>query len=241
MAHLKRLSKDVQIMVSDELLSLDIHYWYHEADMKMGQALLFGPEDTPYAYCPLIFSVKVPADYPFISPEVLIMSSDGTTRLHPNLYVGGKVCLSILGTYSGPKWASMMNIGTVFKSIFSLLNDNPITNEPGWEKYPLTDPKAGGYAEWVEYNLLKYTVHQYRDYLYKTSNFWNNFKDVFDGDGWKEKWTSIGSKIERLETKGDKTYTGLAYGMGGKTDWVRVLEDYKTASQVKLIHELPTS
>jgi hypothetical protein len=107
------------------------------------------------------------------------------------------------------------------------LNDNPITNEPGWEKYPLTDPKAGGYAEWVEYNLLKYTVHQYRDYLYKTSNFWNNFKDVFDSDAWKEKWTSIGSKIKGLETKGNKTYTGLPYGMGGRTDWARVSEDYR--------------
>jgi len=235
MAHLKRLSKDVQIMVSDELLSLDIHYWYHEADMQTGQGLLFGPEDTPYAYCPLIFSVKVPADYPFISPEVLIMSSDGATRLHPNLYVGGKVCLSILGTYSGPKWASMMNIGSVFKSIFSLLNDNPITNEPGWEKYTLANPMAAGYAEWVEYNLLKYTIHQYRDYLYKTSNFWNNFKDVFASDGWKEKRNNIGSKIQRLEAKGDKTYTGLPYGMGGKTDWARVLEDYTITSSLSKI------
>ena len=230
MAHLKRLSKDVQIMVSDELLSLDIHYWYNEMDMRTGQGLLFGPEDTPYAYCPLIFSVKIPADYPFNSPDVTIMSSDGVTRIHPNLYVGGKVCLSILGTYTGPKWASMMNIGTVFKSIFSLLNDNPITNEPGWEKYPLSDPKAGGYAEWVEYNLLKYTVHQYRDHLYKTSKFWNNFKDVFDSDGWKEKWSKIGDKIKTLEAKGDKTYTGLPYGMGGRTDWARLLEDYRIAT-----------
>jgi ubiquitin-protein ligase len=214
-------------MVSDELLSLDIHYWYNEADMRTGQGLLFGPEDTPYAFCPLIFSVKIPADYPFTSPEVLILSSDGQTRLHPNLYVGGKVCLSILGTYSGPKWASMMNIGTVFKSIFSLLTDNPITNEPGWESYTLADARAGGYAEWVEYSLLKYTVHQYRDYLHKTSTFWNKFSDVFDGDAWKEKWAKIGSKIQRLASKGDKNYVGIPYGMSGKTDWARVMDDYK--------------
>jgi len=233
MAHLKRLSKDIQTMMSDELLSLDIHYWYHEADMRTGQGLLFGPEDTPYAFCPLIFSVKIPIDYPFNSPEVLILSSDGVTRFHPNLYVGGKVCLSILGTYSGPKWASMMNIGTVFKSIFSLLTDNPITNEPGWEKHTLAHKSARNYAEWVEYNLLKYTVHQYRDYLHGTSTFWNKFKDVFDGDGWKKKWGEIGLKLKGL-VKEDREYVGIAYGMSGKTDWGRLMEDYHFVEKARV-------
>jgi ubiquitin-protein ligase len=57
MAHLKRLAKDVQTMVSDELSSLGIYYWYNESDMRTGEVLLFGPENTPYAFCPFIFSI----------------------------------------------------------------------------------------------------------------------------------------------------------------------------------------
>jgi ubiquitin-conjugating enzyme E2 Z len=226
MAHLKRLAKDVQTMVSDELSSFGIYYWYNESDMRTGEVLLFGPENTPYAYCPFIFSIKIPTDYPFSSPTVLIVSSDGVTRFHPNLYITGKVCLSILGTYTGPSWASTMNIGTIFKSIFSLLNDNPITNEPGWENFTLKNENARDYAEWVEYNLLKYTVYQYRNYSRKIDTFWCNFKDVFNGDIWKEKWVRIGDKIRTLSLNGEKTYSKVPYGMSGTTDWKKLLEEY---------------
>ena len=173
----------------------------------------------------------MPPDYPFTSPNVRIVTSDGSTRLHPNLYVNGKVCLSILGTYSGPKWVSSMNIGTIFKSIYSLLNENPIINEPGWEKYTLADEKALHYVEWVEFNLLKYTIHQYRNYSYKTDTYWNNFHDIFKSDNWKGKWLKIGEKINRLSTKGGKTYTVVPYGMSGKTNWEQLLTDYKNINK----------
>lgn len=231
MAHLKRLQRDIQTMVSEELTGMDIHYWYNDADLRTGQGLLFGPEDTPYAFCPLLFSVNIPAEYPFVSPQVLILSSDGLTRFHPNLYITGKVCLSILGTYEGPKWASMMNLGTVFKSIFSILNDNPIVNEPSWEKFTLADPRAKDYADWVEFNLLKYTVHQYRDYLLGANHNWNNFKEVFDGPGWLAKWSKIGEKIRLRGLSENKTYTNIVYGMNGKTDWQRLLADYTSAKK----------
>ena len=231
MAHSKRLAKDIQTMVSDELLLLDIHYWYDEANMKIGECLLFGPENTPYAFCPLIFSIKMPSDYPFSSPDVRIVTSDGATRFHPNLYVNGKVCLSILGTYSGPKWASIMNIGTIFKSIYSLLNDNPITNEPGWEKYTLADEKAQNYVEWVEFNILKHTIHQYHKFTLKNIDVWNNFNDTFNSDNWKEKWLKIGEKINRLSVKGGKIYTVVPYGMSGKTNWDQLLIDYENVNK----------
>lgn len=219
----KRVMRDVQTMVSDEMRSLDIHYWYDESDLSIGTGLLFGPESTPYAYCPLFFSVKIPNDYPFNPPQVFIMTSDGVTRLHPNLYVGGKVCLSILGTYSGPSWASTMNIGTVFKSIFSILNDNPIINEPGWERYTLADEKARAYAEWVEYNILKMTIKAYINYRLGRPSEWRKFKDVFDGEQWTRKWQKIEEIVtDRIKT-GDKTYTGIPYGMSGTTIWGNLL------------------
>ena len=38
----------------------------------------------------------------------------------------GKVCLSILGTWAGPKWTSIMDITTVLLTIQSLLDKNPL-------------------------------------------------------------------------------------------------------------------
>ena len=227
MALTKRTAKDVQTMMSDEMRSLDIHYWYDDADITAGTGLLFGPEGTPYAFCPLLFSVKIPADYPFNPPSVLILTSDSVTRFHPNLYVNGKVCLSILGTYSGPKWASTMGLATVFKSIFSILNENPITNEPGWEKYTLEDPKAKEYAEWVEFNLLKLTVHQYRIFLTGLNPNWAKFQSVFDSALWKEKWLQIGIILSKRAVTGDKTYVGIPYGMSGATKWQHLLNEFK--------------
>ena len=46
----------------------------------------------------------------------------------------GKVCLSILGTWSGPKWTSIMDITTVLLTLQSLLDENPLHHEPGQRK-----------------------------------------------------------------------------------------------------------
>ena len=220
----KRLVKDIQTMMSDEMSSLGVYYSYNEANMRKGAAMLFGSDETPYADCPLFFSVDVPADYPFSSPVVLITSSDGTTRLHPNLYVNGKVCLSILGTYTGPSWASTLNIGSVFKSIMSLLDKNPITNEPGWERHTLAYPQALDYAEWVEYKLLEMVVSEYGQFKRKTNPSWELFRDVLE-TVFPERWERIRARIiAKAETVGTKVYKGVPYGMSGTARWDALLE-----------------
>jgi hypothetical protein len=47
-------------------------------------------------------------------------------------YVDGKVCLSILGTWSGPGWAPVQTLMSVLLSILSLLSAAPYHNEPGY-------------------------------------------------------------------------------------------------------------
>lgn len=207
-------------MMSEEMTSLGIYYVIDEVDSRKGTGLIFGPEDTPYANCPLFFSVQIPADYPFSSPVVLIITSDGETRFHPNLYVGGKVCLSILGTYSGPSWVSTLNIGSVFKSIISLLDKNPMTNEPGWESYTETHPTAKGYAEWVEYRLLKHTLGEAR--LYKLGGnhvpLWWKFADVFDAV-WPTHLEKIRERVAVKALDPPKEYVSIPYGMHGTAKW----------------------
>lgn len=196
-----------------------IYYWHDDADMTTGRAMIIGPPDTPYAHCPLFFKFKLPADYPFSPPQVLIETSDGRTRFHPNLYVQGKVCLSILGTWSGPKWSAVMTVSTVLSSIQSLLEANPITNEPGWEKYTLADSRAKDYADFVQMRLID---HSFRDLARwrrgETPTAWAEFQDVLDevGEGLYQKLAGI--ILEKAE-EGEKTYTNVAYSMQGTTSW----------------------
>lgn len=53
------------------------------------------------------FDILLPADYPNRPPQVQFLTTgSGRIRFNPNLYNTGKVCLSLLGTWSGPGWDS---------------------------------------------------------------------------------------------------------------------------------------
>ena len=223
----KRLMKEIAVAQGADMRALGIYYTHDDVDWRKGYAMIVGAEGTPYAHCPLMFMFTLPADYPISNPKVVFLTSDGKTRFHPNLYVEGKVCLSILGTWSGPSWIASMTISTVLTSILSLLEENPIVNEPGWEKYTLEDPKAKEYAEWVEFNLLKLTVHQYRIFLTGLNPNWAKFQSVFDSALWKEKWLQIGTILSKRAVTGDKTYVGIPYGMSGTTKWQHLLNEFK--------------
>jgi len=69
-------------------------------------------------------------------------------RLNPNLYETGKVCLSLLGTWSGEageNWnPQSSNILQVLISIQGLvLVEEPFYNEPGFEKQIGTEDGRG--------------------------------------------------------------------------------------------------
>src|SRR5437660_876991 len=73
----------------------------------------------------------------------------GRVRFNPNLYADGKVCLSILGTWTGPAWTPNLNIRTVLLSIQSLMCKEPYFNEPGFESSKTT---AAGKKASKKYN-----------------------------------------------------------------------------------------
>ena len=55
------------------------------------------------------------------------MTLNNQIRFNPNLYKNGKICVSILNTWSGPTTACTLS--GVLLSIQSLLNERPIQNE----------------------------------------------------------------------------------------------------------------
>lgn len=138
---IKRIvNKDLKEIHKMELDKLGIHIEFNEDNMLKARAIIIGPEDTPYENGILYFIIEFPNNYPFSPPKVGYLSSS-RYRIHPNLYVGrshdnfvGKVCLSSINTWSGPKWTTVMHIGSVLLSIQSLLCNNPLHNEPGFEK-----------------------------------------------------------------------------------------------------------
>uniref|UniRef100_A0A8C4R769 Ubiquitin-conjugating enzyme E2 Z n=1 Tax=Eptatretus burgeri TaxID=7764 RepID=A0A8C4R769_EPTBU len=104
-------------------------------DMTKIHALITGPFETPYEGGFFLFLIRCPPDYPIKPPRVKLLTTGGNTvRFNPNFYRNGKVCLSILGTWSGPAWSPAQSISSVLISIQSLMTENPYHNEPGFEQ-----------------------------------------------------------------------------------------------------------
>jgi ubiquitin-protein ligase len=131
---IKRLLKDVRQLIRHPLTDNGIYYSHDDADCTKGYAMIVGPSDTPYFGGYYFFKFDYPTDYPFSPPKVTYMTNDGMTRFNPNLYKCGKVCVSILNTWSGDKWSSCQTINSVLLTLCSLLNDAPLENEPGQGK-----------------------------------------------------------------------------------------------------------
>ncbi len=110
-----------------------------ESNSNLISFIIVGPKDTPYHNGLFEFHAYFPDGYPNKIPLVNINTTDnGRVRFNPNLYACGKVCLSLLGTWSGEKGESWIpEISTFFQVIISIqsliLVDNPYFNEPAYE------------------------------------------------------------------------------------------------------------
>ena len=129
----KRLIFDRKNFINDSTLTECNIYANFPDDLSKAYVMIIGPEDTPYYGGFFFFDFTFPENYPFSPPHVKYMTQGENCRFNPNLYVNGKVCLSILGTWTGPGWTSVQNISSVALAIQSLLNENPLENEPGYE------------------------------------------------------------------------------------------------------------
>ncbi len=219
----RRLLKDIQ-RVQTELLDQGIWYDMNEADMTKGFAMLKGPSDTPYEGCLLIFSVQFPSDYPFSPPKVLFLTSDGRTRFHPNLYVDGKVCLSILGTYSGPSWSGTQSLSSVLLSILALLDANPLAHEPAYASGNLLDAKHRDYADYVEHQMVKLMIETLDEFETKSYSSWEPFREQILEQIPLIK-ASLRKKILEREKAPERLWGSLVYGMGGRSFWKKIARE----------------
>jgi ubiquitin-protein ligase len=152
----RRIMGDLKELLKDSLEGVYIHF--DELDINQMIVMIRGQEG-PYEFCQFLFHIRFSDDYPMTPPIVKFCSSDGKTRLNPNLYIDGKVCLSILGTWQGDPWTSVMTIKTIILSIMALvMTSEPLRNEPGLESSPVD--KIETYNQIVEYASLHILVNQ---------------------------------------------------------------------------------
>lgn len=212
---------DIERVMDNTIKEQGIWYCPNESDMMKGMAMIRGPDGTPYEGGLLIFTVKFPTDYPFSPPTVLFQTTDGTTRFHPNLYTDGKVCLSILGTFSGPSWTASQSLSTVLLSILSLLDNNPLSHEPSFETGDMNDIKHKTYAEIVEYKFISLMMNTIKTFdLDSKSHIWYPFnKIIMEGDMILKLKEKIINKINNKKLKPDTEWISVIHQKCSKSDW----------------------
>ncbi|KAI8869332.1 ubiquitin-conjugating enzyme E2-16 kDa [Ramicandelaber brevisporus] len=109
---LKDLTQDPPTSCTAGPVGEDLFHW---------QAIILGPNDSPYANGVFHLNIHFPTDYPFKPPKV----SFSTRVYHPNINSNGSICLDILKD----QWSPALTISKVLLSICSLLTD-PNPNDP---------------------------------------------------------------------------------------------------------------
>lgn len=125
----------------------------YERRIDLLRAVIVGAAGTPYHDGLFFFDIAFPPDYPARPPMVQYHSFG--YRINPNLYDSGKVCLSLINTWTGKKaekWDP--NGSTILQLLLSIqalvLNEKPYFNEPGtnaaWSRR-LLEKRSNSYNE----------------------------------------------------------------------------------------------
>jgi len=145
-------------------LPFDIHSsifirWSNESlENNLFKLLILPSLTTPYGGG-YQFDMYIPDNYPNTSPQMKFLTTgNGKVRFNPNLYNNGKICLSLLGTWTGEKWDSnISNIYQLYVSILGLIFvEEPHFNEPGYQK---RQRNATRYRKKYIMNILDYIIY----------------------------------------------------------------------------------
>jgi len=232
---ISRLLKDIKHIIKNPLTENGIYYLHDDTDMLKGYALIIGPSDTPYFGGYYFFEFVYPSDYPHTPPKVKYWTNGNSVRFNPNLYVCGKVCVSLLNTWRGDQWTSCQSISTVLLTLCTLLCNNPLLNEPGvTNKHQ--DMKS--YNEIIEFSNLDIAVcnivtKKNGIYMPFFENFYPFIKENFNKN--YEKLLEIANK-KNIDFKEQVVNfkTGY-YSMNINVDYNKVIEKLKEANNISKI------
>jgi len=207
-----------------------IYFHSDESNIYHGTAMLVGQKDTPYYGGYYFFDIYFPTDYPFSPIKVKTLTQDGKTRFNPNMYLEGKVCLSILNTWhDGPQWSSVQTLESVLLVMMAdVLSAVPLNNEPAYYHAGLND-QAKIYNRMLFHANVKTAILTmlqtpppfavpFLDTM--RSVFLTNYSGVLEG-------------VETHEVEWDGRSEMLAvYGMTVRYDFARLAGDLRAAKAV---------
>ncbi|KAF6754275.1 hypothetical protein DFP72DRAFT_899833 [Ephemerocybe angulata] len=168
-------AKELAVMVT----SLPPGIWVRVDEVRNDaiKVMIAGPQGTPYAGGLFEFDCFIPLEYPNKPPVMHNRTTGGgTVRFNPNLYDSGKVCLSLLGTWSGSpeeQWTSKSTLLQVLVSIQSMiLNEAPWYNEPGHGQVNLKSQQSISYnrdiaSKTVRWAMVDWFKNEHRDGIWR--------------------------------------------------------------------------
>ncbi|KAF2075779.1 hypothetical protein CYY_002912 [Polysphondylium violaceum] len=164
-----RIAQEQSSLIKSLPLTFDssVFVRVHEQNIDIMKVLITGPSDTPYSAGCFVFKVTFPANYPFAPPSVILETTGhGSVRFNPNLYNNGKVCLSLLGTWSGgagetwnPSTSTLLQVLVSIQSL--ILVPEPYFNEPGYESQmstPTGKASSKKYTEGIRESMVEWAM-----------------------------------------------------------------------------------
>lgn len=165
----RRMYTDIKQFQTANLENDGIFCSFNEDDLFDVKAMVVGPKDTPYEDGFYFFRLTFPKNYPFAPPKAVFETRYNTThaklRFNPNLYANGKVCVSLLGTWSGPQWEPCQSLYSILLAFQTLLVEEPLTNEPGYSKVtPSQAKKHQNYTAMVTFENYRVAILRMLDH-----------------------------------------------------------------------------
>ncbi len=209
-----------------------IYLSVNKSNLMKQYALIIGPSDTPYFGGYFFFEIDYPENYPQQPPNVKFLTIDNKVRFNPNLYEAGKVCLSILGTWSGPSWSPVMNIRLVLDSIRSLLGQFPIQNEPGFDQTKPDDITSIEYNQYLIYHTYKLAICEVLNKKFPL--MYNKFETDIKNEFEKNKKKLLEDLQSYQEIYGDSVVDSRIYFMKkSKLEFKQLLTNFQSLTNEK--------
>ncbi|CAH2066432.1 unnamed protein product [Thlaspi arvense] len=108
----KRLMRDFRRLLQDPPAGIS---GSPQGNIFLWNAVIFGPDDTPWDGGMFKLTLKFTEDYPNKPPTVRFV----TRMFHPNIFADGNICLDILKK----QWSPVYDVSSLLTSIQSLLCD----------------------------------------------------------------------------------------------------------------------
>lgn len=151
-----------------------ISFWPVAGQMNNLEAIIEGPEESPFEGGEFRLSITIPDNYPFVPPIMKFK----TKIYHPNIDSSGRICLDTLKPNPQGSWKPSINISTLLMQIQILMSyPNP------------SDPLDADIASLYTQNIEKYkekakqmTLEYAKPYVTNESNPPDQINDEEESD-----------------------------------------------------------